>query len=248
MRMIRLSTRLYFRIQGKILGESLAVAFKPILSLCKSLFAQCVRQGSTHTSYLCARTNLCLKFFVTYLIPWFVNLKSGSVCEGILWSDSRPVAEEREDGGGGRRREWEGKWSKKNREGEIPHLTACTELLSGSQLCEQQRLYTPNTFFMSLKLKLSVLILTLHRTNWELLFAAKPDKQHKSWWHSQHMVQMFLKQRHIVALSYITVLLWQSRYQKTLVVISRVAAMHKESVTSCSCSGSELRQTQFLET
>lgn len=210
MRMIRLSTRLYFRIQGKILGESLAVAFKPILSLCKSLFAQCVCQGSTHTIYLCALTNLWLKFFVTYLIPWSVYLQSGSVCEGILWSDSRPVAEEKKDGGGGRQKE--GKWSKKEREGEIPHLTACTELFSGSQLCEQQRLYTPNTFFMNLKWKLSALILTLHRTNWELLFAAKSDKQHKSWWHSQHMVQMFQKLHCRIILQYVTVLLWQSRH------------------------------------
>lgn len=85
-------------------------------------------------------------------------------------------------------------------------------LFSGSQQCEQQRLYTPNTFFMSLKLKLSALILTSHRTNWKLLFAAKPDKQHKSRWHSQHMVQMFLKQRCIVASSYVSVLLRQSRH------------------------------------
>lgn len=148
---------------------------------------------------ICVREPTCAwSFFVTYLIPWLVYLQSGSVCEGILWSDSRPAEEreERKEGGGERWKEWEGEIKQEN-----SHLTACTKLFSGSQLCEQ-RLYIPNTFFMSLKLKLSALILTLHRTNWELLFAAKSDKQHKSRWHSQHKVQMFLKQHCSIILYY----------------------------------------------
>lgn len=62
----------------------------------------------------------------------------GSGCEGILWSDSQPVAEERERGR---------KKKARKREGEIAHLTGCPKLFSVAQLCVQERLYTLNTFF-----------------------------------------------------------------------------------------------------
>lgn len=60
-------------------------------------------------------------------------LQLGSVCEGILWSDSRPVDEEREGEDGGSQRKTEREREKK-REGEIPHLTSCHKQFSVAQL------------------------------------------------------------------------------------------------------------------
>lgn len=45
----------------------------------------------------------------------------GSVCEGILWSDSRPAEEEGED-------------EHEVRKNEIPHLTQCPKLCSAAEL------------------------------------------------------------------------------------------------------------------
>ena len=54
--------------------------------------------------FVSVRNHTCKVYFVTYIILSFMHLQLGSVCEGILWSDSRPVEEERKDEDGGSRR------------------------------------------------------------------------------------------------------------------------------------------------
>lgn len=119
MRMIRLSTnKTGFTLGfGKFLDESLAVAFKPILILCKSLLSHHVYLCLCERVHRSVRTHTCMVYFVTYLILCFMYLQLGSVCEGILWSDSQPAEEEREDeeGGSQRQKVRERKKSKKKR-------------------------------------------------------------------------------------------------------------------------------------
>lgn len=75
---------------------------------------------------------VCMVYFVTYLIPCFMCQQLGSVCEGILWSDSRPVEEEGGQGWREPEKEREREKSNKDYTFHFPH--------------------TLNTFFGSFKL------------------------------------------------------------------------------------------------
>lgn len=164
------------------------MAFNPILRLCKSLLSPC----GVHILYVwvCVLEceiahSVCCIFY--YLPHSLICVFAAGKClrrYSLEWQSACGKAER------GRRRK---KKCKKKRDSVFNKLSQTVFNYSAVIRGEQERPYTLSEFFWSLKLKLSALKLALHRTNWDLLFAPKSNKQHKSLWHSWVFVEKSLR-------------------------------------------------------
>lgn len=144
-----------------------------VYSVCVSVYTGCEIAHSVHCIFChLPHSLICVfaagKFFRRYSLEW------KSACGGAGWRRER-------------------KKSEKERSSIFNKLSQTVFSCSAAIRGEQERPYTLSTFFWSLKLKLSALKLALHRTNWDLLFAPKSNKQHKSLLHSWVFVEKSLR-------------------------------------------------------